>query len=240
MDKGNGRQVFEYILSQSVDKRLKSYVNVFSRLMKCSIPQPNNLFFIYYAAQSLERNLSSVYDDMLRFLIDQGISHEKYEKIYQHTMSFLEHVYRKQIETKTEKNVVYELDTDLIDLKHQQYSDETFLFPRKVLELLENESIDDLSEYKHIIETILLDTSSYKLKDKDREYYLKNFDKLLHTNSLTMKNNSSNIKTLIFMSSEIYQKDKAMLELKLKKDDSECDDAKEYLQMYNSIISKLK
>lgn len=240
MDKGNGRQVFEYILSQSVDKRLKSYVNVFSRLMKCSIPQPNNLFFVYYAAQSLERNLSSVYNDMLQFLTDQGISHEKYEKIYQHTMSFLEHVYRKQIETKTEKKIEYQLDTDFIDLKQPEYSDETFLFPRKVLELLENESIDDLSEYKHIIETILLDISSYKLNDKDREYYLENFDKLLRTNSLNMKNNSSNIKTLLFMSSEIYKKDKAELELKLQKDDTECDDAKEYLQLYDSIISKLK
>jgi hypothetical protein len=57
-----------------------------------------------------------------------------------------------------------------------------------------------------------------------------------------MKNNSSNIKTLRFMSQEIYEKDKQELELKLRNKDKLCDDAdaKEYLKLYNSIFLKLK
>ena len=240
MDKGNGRQVFEYIFSNSANEKLQSYVNVFSRLMKSTLPQPNNLFFIYYTAQSLERNLRSVRDDMIQFLIDNGIPAEKYEKIYQDTMSFLQRVYQTKIETKTEKDVEYKLSDHFNKLEQAVYTEETFLCPKKVLKLLEDETPDDLSEYKHIIETILVDRSYYQLKDKHREHYLRNFQKLLVSNSLTMKNNSSNIKTLNFMSQEIYLKDKEALEFKLRNKGKICDDTKEYLKVYNFIILKLK
>ena len=55
-----------------------------------------------------------------------------------------------------------------------------------------------------------------------------------------MKNNSSNIKTLTFMSQEIYSKDKESLEVKLTNEGKICDEAKEYLKLYNLIIFKLK
>ena len=240
MDKGNGRQVFEYIFSNSVEERLQSYVNVYSRLMKSTLPQPNNLFFIYYTAQSLEKNLTSVRDHMIRFLNENGISDEKYEKIYQDTMSFLRRVYETKIETKTEKEVIYKLSDHFKKLEPAVYTEETFLCPRKILELLEDETLDDLSDYKNIIETILLDdVSYYKLKDNHRKYYLVKFEKLLLLNSLIMKNNSSNITTLRFMSREIYTKDKAELELKLTKKGTICDDVKEYSKLYDSIILKL-
>ena len=240
MDKGNGRQVFEYIFSNSVNERLQSYVNVFSRLMKSTLPQPNNLFFIYYTAQSLERNLTSVRDDMIRFLTDNSISDEKYKMIYEDTMSFLRRVYETKIERETEKDVDYKLSDHFKKLEKAVYTEETFLCPRKVLKLLDDETIDDLSEYKHIIETILFDRSYYQLKENHREHYLRNFEKLLLSNSLTMKNNSSNIKTLTFMSQEIYSKDKESLEVKLTKEGKICDEAKEYLELYNLIIFKVK
>jgi hypothetical protein len=244
MDKGNGRQVFEYIFSNSEDERVQSYVNVFSRLAKSTLPQPNNLFFIYYTAQSLERNLTSVKDHMLQFLEDKDIPDEKYKMIYEDTMSFLRSVYQKKIERKKEKNVVYKISDHFNNLEKAVYTEETFLCPRKILKLLEDETPDDMSEYKHIIETILFDTSSsdYELTPNHREHYLINFEKLLLSNSLNMKNNSSNIKTLRFMSQEIYEKDKQELELKLRNKDKLCDDAdaKEYLKLYNSIFLKLK
>ena len=241
MDKGNGRQVFEYIFSNSPNEQLQSYVNVFSRLMKSTLPQPNNLFFIYYIAQSLVRNLTSVKDDMIQFLDDNSIPAEKYEKIYQDTMIFLQRVYQTKIEKdETEKDVEYKLSDHFKKLEQAVYTEETFLCPKKVLKLLEDETPDDLSEYKHIIETILLDRSYYQLKEKHREDYLRNFQKLLLLNSLTMKNNSSNIKTLNFISQEIYLKDKEALEFKLRNKGNICDDAKEYLKVYNFIILKLK
>lgn len=243
MDKGNGRQVFEYIFSNSVDERVQSYVNVFSRLAKSTLPQPNNLFFIYYTAQSLQRNLKSVKDHMLQFLHDNHIPDDKYKIIYEDTMSFLRSVYQKKIERKKEKNVVYKISDHFNKLEKAVYTEETFLCPKKILKLLEDETPDDMSEYKHIIETILFDTSSdYELTPNHREHYLINFEKLLVSNSLTMKNNSSNIKTLHFMSQEIYKKDKEELEVKLRNKGKLCDDsdAKEYLELYNSIILKLK
>jgi len=243
MDKGNGRQVFEYIFSSSFDERLQTYVNVFSRLMKSTLPQPKNLFFIYYTAQSLERNLTSVRDDMIRFLKENGKPTDKHQKIYEDIMSFLQRIYKTRIEgpeTKIQKDITYSLDKKIDQLNPAPYTEETFLCPRKVLELLEDDKIDDLTEYKHIIEMIIVDQSYYKLSDAHREYYMVIFKKLLDTNSLFMKNNSSNINTLIFMARELYVKDKSELESKLSKEDDICDEAKEYLKLYDSIILKLK
>ena len=178
---------------------------------------------------------------MIQFLIDNRIPTEKYENIYEDTMSFLRRVYETKIKTKTEKDVDYKLSDHFKKLEKAVYTEDTFLCPRKVLALLEDETIDDLSEYKHVIETILLDRSYYQIKNKKhRDYYLEKFDKLLRSNSLIMKNNSSNIKTLDFMSQEIYAKDKESLEVKLRNEGKICDEAKEYLKLYNFIILKLK
>ena len=49
-------------------KKLIVYINVCVRLKHCAIPQPKNLFLIYYVAQSLENNLISVKNDMMTFL----------------------------------------------------------------------------------------------------------------------------------------------------------------------------
>ena len=152
----------------------------------------------------------------------------------------MKNIYQTKIETKTEKDVEYKLSDHFKKLEQAVYTEETFLCPKKVLKLLEDETPDDLSEYKHIIESILLDRSYYQLKEKHREHYLRNFQKLLLSNSLTMKNNSSNIKTLNFMSQEIYLKDKEALEFKLRNKSNICDDAKEYLKVYNFITLKLK
>ena len=242
MDKGNGRQVFEYVFSVTKQERLESFINVFYRLKKCSLPQPKNLFFIYYAVQSLERNLTSVRDNMIQFLQDSGITDtSKYEKTYHETMSFIETVYRKKIENTKEKNVEYVDDVadHFMKLTPAPYTEETFLDPKKILDLILHLPLDlpeDISDYKEIIEVILLTKGPYKLTDTDSKYYLEHFTKLLQTNSVKMKNNIANKKTLLLLADKIYQQDKSKLELNLAK--KTCDEPNEYLELYKQCISK--
>ena len=238
MDKGNGRQVFEYIFANTRAERIETYVSVFSRLMKSTLPQPKNLFLIYYTIQSLEKNLSSVKDNMLEFLKNEGIPSDKYENIYQNIMNFLQRVYGKKIESYTKTDVEYDIDQNFKKLYKARYTEETFLCPRKVLGLLKDDVGDDLSEYKQIIEMILLDKSTYKLSEEDIVYYTRNFQKLLSVNSLNMKNNIANRKTLLFMSNEIYQRDNQYLKTEMSKTEKTSDDAEEYLKLYKMIIEK--
>jgi serine/threonine protein kinase len=242
MDKGNGRQVFEFVFSKTEKERLNTYVNVFSRLKKCTLPQSKNLFFIYYAAQSLENNLSSVRNNMLTFLKSLGKDPTYYEDIYKDVISFLEHVYRKKIDTTKEKDIDYTDDVDghFKDFIQAPYNEETFLDPQNILEMINAEPVhfsEDLSDYKEIIQIILLSKGPYKLKDTDHKDYLTIFGKLLSTSSLKMKNNSANRKTLTLMASKIYEENKVKLELKLSETETSCPYADAYIELYKKCIN---
>ena len=61
---------------------------------------------------------------------------------------------------------------------------------------------------------------------------MKNFQSLLSTNTLNMKNNSANGKTLQVLVNRIYETDLAALQAQLPKDGDNCDDAETYLELY--------
>ena len=113
------------------------------------------------------------------------------------------------------------------------------MIPQKILTLLDESSdINDLSEYKEIIEIILLNKGKYQLSDKHREYYLANFDNLLRSSSLSMKNNRANRQTLLLLAPIIYKEDEQKIQLKISSLTSPCDSVKKYLKLYKKIIQK--
>ena len=211
MNNGNARQVFEYILSKTTAERLDTYMAVFRRIKHCSIPQPDNLFFIYYAAQSLEANILSVKNDMRFFLLQTKTNPEPYIKTFESTMRFFAKVYQTKIDSMEEQDIEYTIDDDSISLEKATYNSETFLDIGKIKECIMGYSSPggtDLSDYKEIIQLILLRTNTnYALSTKNRAYYTKNFAKLLALNTLNMHTNIANAKTLFSLSRQIYAKD---------------------------------
>jgi hypothetical protein len=74
-----------------------------------------------------------------------------------------------------------------------------------------------------------LKQGTYKLKENHRQEYLKNFEFLLETNSLNMMNNTANIKTLLFISGNIYKEN-------IKNLVSEnCMESNKYLELYKKL-----
>jgi len=238
MDKGNGRQVFEFILSNTVQEKADTYFNVFSRLKHCSIPQPDNLFFIYYVAQKLEENLISVRDGMMYFLQKYNITDPKYEEIFKDSIKFIKTIYQTKIDTMEDDDVEYVLSGDFKTMNRTPYTETTFLSPVVVQSLLSPVKDTDFTEYKEIIEQILINTGTYRLKDKDRAYYLKNFSDLLQTNSLYMKTNTANVKTLRVLSREIYTSDNDFL--KTVSRNGNCETVDNITASYESILKLLK
>jgi hypothetical protein len=117
--------------------------------------------------------------------------------------------------------------------------DVTGTAPTKVINILNSDICifcDDLSDYKEIVEMVLLNGGIYKLEDKDHDHYLDNFKILLRTSGINMKNNSANKPTLQFISHKIYQEDNAKLQLATQLLTGEnCDDAKSYLELYKQF-----
>ena len=251
MDHGNSRQVFEYILSTTTEERAQSYFNVFSRLKHCTIPQPRNLFLVYYVVQTLYHNLQTVNVQMMNFLkmtsssrpskhvsraAGEPMAEEIYIKAYEDSMSFLERVYRPKLQTLREQSVEYKLEGDFSRLIHAPYQEETFLLPRQIANLIAK-SGTDLSGYQEIINYILLNNSKYRLDSKDRVHYLNNFNDLLKINPLYMQNNVANSKTLLSLARKVYSQDLAQLRKKLP-GKGNCSSALKYVKDYVKVLKE--
>lgn len=235
MDKGNGRQVFEYILSKTVEEQAKTYENVFVRLKQCTIPQPDNIFFVYYAAQQLESNLLSVRDNMMFFLQRNNIDSTRYEQLFTETMRLIYKIYNPKLSKMSDTNISYEITGQFNTLIPASYTQETFLLPSTILSLMFGGNNTDLSEYREIIVMILLYNGTFSLQKKDRQHYLKNFEQLLNTRPLNMKNNSANNKTLQNLAKTIYTEDLKSLQTQLDTEKGDCKDAEKYLELYKKF-----
>ena len=119
-------------------------------------------------------------------------------------------------------------------LLKNNYTNETFLIPSTILRLLqvEDKNYTDLTEYKELIQFVLTNVGPYQLSDKDKSYYIKNFNTLLESNSFSMINNTANYKTLRSMAKEIYLLD----EDALASNKETCKSKIKYMEVYKNII----
>jgi len=246
INKGNPRQVFEYILSSSDSERRDSFTSVFQRVLDCEFPESVNMFFDYYAAQTLEDNLSSVYLLMKRYLEKNKVNVEQYEKIYKRAMKKVKRHYKTRLSQVDEEKVSYDLDNLFKNLESAPYDENTFLVPDVILNLLgkykKESKMADLSEYQNVILKVLLNNGMFKLSDAHMAYYLKNFDDLLKVNALNMQNNVANAITLYQTARGIYSRDRESLATKLPKKRSKkrnCTSANEYMSIYDRILAFL-
>ena len=257
MDSGNGRQIFEYILSSTTEERAQTYFSVFERLKHCTIPQPDNLFFVYYAVQTLSRNLYSVKEEMERFLdatkksrpevetgkksIGKPMATRTYFLAYNDSMDYLEKVYRPLLDKMREEEIHYDIEGNFSHLEEASYTSETFLDPSKVAMLIQKvgEDMKDLSSCWNMITSILIDTGTYKLTDEDHKHYMLNFSKLLQTNPLNMQNNVANHVTLRRLAAPICSEDLESLAMQLP-GKGDCSSAQNYLKKYKNVLSLLE
>lgn len=240
MEKCNSRQVFEFILSSTPEEQLETYINVYIRLKRCSLPLPNNIFCLYYAIQSLENNLVSNRDSMMYFIDYLNINSKKYEKIFENTIRFLHSVYQEKIESLKNTEIKYELDGDFSTLNIANYTEETFLEPQTILELLNKnkDTPNNLTDYKEIIESVLNYNGTYQLSTENKEYYVGLFNKLLTTNSFNMLCNTANVKTLHIMSKTIYTEN--LNGMSEQEQDGDCESFLKYIKTYKDIIQVIQ
>jgi hypothetical protein len=209
---GNSRQVFDFILSSTLDEKIQSYLNVFIRAGKCKLPIPQNILIMYYAVQQFYENLTSVYLEMKKFLIDNNLPTAKYDKIYEHNTNPLYNTYTKLLNNKKKQIVDYKLP-NYIELIQANYDEYSFSLPDEIYKKLINtpDIKTDISEYKYIIEMVFLNTGRFALPIELKEFYFLNFKDLLIANSLFMKNNIANIRTLKYVSKKIYTIDQKLI-----------------------------
>ena len=241
INRGNPRQVFEYVLSSTQEEKIKSFLDVFDRMLLCELPQPENIFFVYYTAQTLEENLSSVYTLMTQYLKSENMEDVGVKK-YNEAINKIKRVYLEKLQNglDLDSKIEYNLFKNFGKLELAKYKEDTFLLPDVIINLLyeyENKDGTDLSYYKHIIEHILLNQGEFKMSDKHKNYYIENFSELLKINSVNMKTVYANVYTLYDVARDIYSQDRKELQKKIKnkKIKNKCSLIERHLSTYNKI-----
>ena len=213
MDVGNPIQVFDYILASNEKERIKSFTNVFKRIIKCNNDsfhthldtEPEDYhksFNTYFALQNYENNASSILAYMNLYFDENNIIHsvsekQKYTKKYTKCSILLDNIfnsYNPQTPPKFDS---------LVSIKNIDYNENIFLDIDTLTNTLQQLPKIDLSSitYKNIIENTLLNTGKYKITDK--KYYIETYKPILDINIVNIMTIRANYFSLLNTSYEL-------------------------------------
>ena len=223
-DKSNSTQVFEYILSNTYEERLETYLKVFEKFNKCDLPLSKHFFINYYIIQFFENHFLSVKNDMLLFIKDET-DIKIIEKMY---LLLLEKIHKKYKKENFESNIeefikifIEKFNKYNQNTENPSYTTELFLTPKNVLKYIENnKNIINITDYIDIIEYVLIN-SGYKINKKILKIIIKKSKILV---------NNANIITLKILSKQIYSKNLSIL--------PKCEDTQQYIDIYKQIINE--
>lgn len=242
---GSPKQVFEFILSNTIDDKILTYINVFNSIIECNVSIENNMFFLYYICQTFQQQLNNNYNLLLSFIStikdeskDSYINKKIYEDLYYKCKNFIEDKFKKNYGSFILKPIELKFDETLYNSNISLFNDVTLLDPIIVYNILlsnKSKKYKDFTGIKNVLENILLNNGMYKLDDKSRTFYISNFEKLLNSKNVYMINNTANICTLREISRKIYVEDKSYI-LKYDIHNLNID----YIKYYDNIISLTK
>lgn len=188
MNKGDGEQVFKYILASNTEQQVDSFIDCFDQILKARIKYSFN-FLNYYYIQEFENKLNTVYEHFVAF---NTLKIDRYKSV-------LDKLFETTIKTKE----LYTIDDSDLDLKIVEYDQNIFLLPKKVNDLVVDFNDNKYMQYKQVLEYILLSGGCYALPPIIKNGYIEKFNKLLKTKSLF---NQASMKTLLYVSKIIYSK----------------------------------
>lgn len=192
-DKGNPNQVFDYILSSNYQERVDSYLNVFYRFKKCTLPQPDNLLSIYHSLQTLSIKLNSLNDVFKEFLIKNKKNENQYQDLYDGCIKLLEKIYLPLISKNISKPFKY---NKLTIKKLIPYNNLTFVNINKMNQFLDEYDECNIINYHEILNILTSTFLSpiYPMPSTVKDFYQKDMKNLLespiHTNMYISNRNT--------------------------------------------------
>lgn len=249
---GSERQVYDFLIAETYEEQLESYKNVFIRIKKSTLPQPKNIFYIYYVMQTFESVLSRVNQEMVNFIVskNKNISQKEldiYQINYRNTINFLHKLYNDILSSKTLEKINFNMDFKIP--KIPDYTDKIFLIPSDVLGVIKKINGDthityrdincsNYPEYSEILTMVFINSEVYKLPDNYKNFYLENFKDFLDNNWTDIKDDIANIKTLLFLSEKIYSENlNQLININISNTEN-CASINNYIKIYKEILSK--
>ena len=235
LDRGNARQVFDFILANDEQEQINTYINVCKRIKSCELPVPSNRLLAHFILQSLVSCLESSRDIMMIYLKSKNIECKKYAKKFSKTIKYVTKHYKDVMKDENQE-ISYYIKT-LPDICIET---DIFLFPKRTFETIKEYGTGlvpmDITEYRDII-TNLFVNGTVPLSSETKTFYNQNFDNLFNMNVVKYKNDLANMNTLRNMTSLMYSEDvSALKNLPL---DQDCSRVKKYKKYYEEILDYL-
>ena len=203
MNRSDPEQIFEFILSKNNDERIKSYLNIFNKVKNIdlfNIDEYNDISTMYIL-QKLENNITFLMEDMNYYLEDQKLKNE-YEYMFDDSINYLKKLYKKKYKNLLLKDIQNVENIDIINkIEITNYSEEIFLFPEKIknliskVNMLDKKNIEQINRYlniKYILEVILFHDGIFKISIKNKN----KFKNILELNTIDILNKIGNICSL--------------------------------------------
>lgn len=232
--KGNPNQVFKFILSSDIKEKIKSFTDVFDDVNDRNLKN-SDVVVSFYNLQQLELNISSTYDIFKKFVASEGLNENVYSKHYKDCMTRLGKYHDRLKKMKLSDT----LETILPDkLEKAEYTSESFLQPELVLSLFKKNNLNDLTVYKQMLNSVLLNKGVFSISDSIKEKLRAEYETLLDTKSINMKAKAANNQTLIQMSNIIYKQDRDHLN-NLLLESKDTTDISKHISELNKILELL-
>ena len=204
MKKSDSIQVYNYILSNTIEEKINSYLSFFENILKIDFVDVNEDILKIYYIEELLINVKYTYHNFNKFL-ELNKFKNKHEKIFYKSYNYL----LSQIKDISLNICIDDIDKKLIPYNYiisDTYDDKIFLFPDLVKKKLNNYIKLDpyfmfLLKIKNIVENLLLYENNIKY---DKNYYKTVYKSLLIIDDKLILNNFANINTLDFISKNIY------------------------------------
>lgn len=225
----NPRQIFDYLLSETEEERMNSFIDVVKRVNNCDIIATDYLSQCYIT-KSIINNLEFVKVSFVNFLEKHNI--KKADKY----INQFDNCIQKVREIKNNHKIIKKITVSYE--KFDSFSDTIFVEPENVLNHIEVNETKEVKEVKEIKENNLniekenIQLMILSLPEKDRDYYKKGYSDILKINEVDHITSIANRNTLLTVSALIYRQN-----LKHLKTYS-CDAVKRYKRIYKKITKR--
>ena len=211
MNNGNTGQILNYIFSESIDDKIKSFTRVFKVIKKIDLKNIHPLFLIYII-NILKKNVKDTYSSLKLFCDKENIKNTlKYHNMLKDTLTYLDSIKINYKDIYIDIHSTTTANLKIVD-DIGDYSENIFTDVNEVkIKVLQNKNI--LKTIDIEILKILLDTNDIlnniymNLPEKiDKKYFESKYESILNINRGKILSKIANINSLNHYSKILYDK----------------------------------
>lgn len=194
MNNGNENQIFNYILSNTIDEKIESFIDIFKKIKDIKLNKIEDIFDLYFIHE-VKKNIISVKKDMCNFMKDEKIENFKYIDHFNTSYNFISNIHMN--------------DNFLIDYSHTTKYDkiiyniispDVFLFPEKIKDIIKLPLLHEYQLFyikiKYILESLICDENTFIILNTD----ILTYKKILDIKEKNVMYNYANINTVKIVS----------------------------------------